>query len=508
MPLMNRLIDMTRAVASDVRGLSMEPHIAWGFTKGPQGWQVNRDDTTNWFTTQIVDGRARLTRGQTYLVIRSPVFEPIRGADNPEITFRIRTSVGRSVTCNGYFEDANNQFSSTTRFQFKTRATTAWQYITVNVAEQNAAWKNSSTIRRIRLDNFGLYAADEYVEIEFVAIGRPGPGATTGRIISVADKYIADNHGVWAGKHHQDADKRNDGFLFVGDDTRGVSLVATESTFSGFSIAVRRRPDSINPPFGQAQASGFRSDVGYMGVLSYSSASAYSPSGQLLGNDDSQSRLVLGYGGPSADSVKPALVALATRITDEARTYSSGVGVDRGLWFVPFNAYEQLGQYVSIGKAETNKRFLEVHTINGVTQTSDARLKTEPRDLTESEVEAAIAIAQLPMMWKWLQEVEVKGEENAYTHIGPTAQAVVHELEQRGLDWRKYAFIQYTSWEGRDEVVRVYPAVVNASGVEVEPERREVLEPAMSAGDLYSLVKDELALFILAGMARKLGSIL
>lgn len=508
MPLMNRLLDMTRAVASDVRGLAMEPHVSWGFIRDTNGWQCNRDNLTNWFNVPRVNGRARVTRGQSYILLRSPVFPDVVGAENPEITFRIRTSVGRSVTCNGYFEDANNQFSSTTRFQFKTRATTAWQYITVNVAEQNAAWKNSSTIRRIRLDNFGLYAAGEYVDIEFVAIGRPGPGVVSGSIQSVADKYIAGNYGVWAGKHHQDADKRNDGFLFVGDDTRGVSLVATESTFSGFNIAVRRRPNSINPSFGQVQANGYRSDVGYMGVLSYSSASAYSPEGQLLGNDDSHSRLVLGYGGPSADSAKPALVALATRITDEAGTQASGVGVERGLWFVPFNAYENLSQYVSIGKAETNKRFLEVHTINGVTQTSDARLKTEPRDLTESEVEAAVAIAQLPMMWKWLQEVEAKGEENAYTHVGPTAQAVVHELEQRGLDWRKYAFIQYTSWEGRDEVVRVYPAVVNAAGVEVEPERREVLEPAMPAGDLYSLVKDELALFILAGMARKLGSIL
>lgn len=133
-------------------------------------------------------------------------------------------------------------------------------------------------------------------------------------------------------------------------------------------------------------------------------------------------------------------------------------------------------------------RWSEVFSANGAINTSDAREKTESRELTEAEMAAAADIARLPCIFQWLHAIEEKGED-ARLHAGPTVQAVIAAMEARGLDPFRYGFVCYDKWGYK-------PAVIDeATGNELEPE--------LEAGDRYSLRPTELANFVLRGLSHR-----
>jgi len=136
-------------------------------------------------------------------------------------------------------------------------------------------------------------------------------------------------------------------------------------------------------------------------------------------------------------------------------------------------------------------RFRTYYGVNSAINTSDARLKTEPRQLRDAEFKAASAIARLPAVWKWLNRVH--GDENcepegkeARKHFGPTVQAAIAVMEANGLDPFAYSFICYDEWEAE-------PATYDDEGNE--------LTPAREAGDRYSFRKEELLCFMVAALA-------
>lgn len=156
-----------------------------------------------------------------------------------------------------------------------------------------------------------------------------------------------------------------------------------------------------------------------------------------------------------------------------------------------------LGPHVAgVGNCGVPARpWAQVYANDGAIQTSDARLKTPVRALTQAERDCARALVGQIGIYKWLGSVERKGDA-ARQHVGVTVQTVIATMAAHGLDAMQYGIVCYDAWPARHETI---PAVIDEdTGTEVEPERTELIEPA---GDRYSLRYDQLTLFCLAALA-------
>lgn len=140
----------------------------------------------------------------------------------------------------------------------------------------------------------------------------------------------------------------------------------------------------------------------------------------------------------------------------------------------------------TLGKAAN--RWSEVFAANGTINTSDAREKTAPRDLTDAELAAATDLARLPSIFQWLHAIEEKGDD-ARLHCSPTVQAVMRVMKKHGLDPFRYGFVCYDEWDETPEVK--------------DEESGEVTQEYRPAGDRYSLRPSELAHFVMRGLAHR-----
>lgn len=159
------------------------------------------------------------------------------------------------------------------------------------------------------------------------------------------------------------------------------------------------------------------------------------------------------------------------------------------------NYYPVVTNAMSCGRA--GNVWTQVFATNTTISTSDARLKTEPRQLREAEFKAASAIARLPAVWRWLNRVH--GDENcepegkeARKHFGPTVQAAIAVMEAHGLDPFAYSFICYDEWEAEE-------ATYDEDGNEITPARE--------AGDRYSFRKEELLCFMVRALAQEIDGL-
>jgi len=163
-------------------------------------------------------------------------------------------------------------------------------------------------------------------------------------------------------------------------------------------------------------------------------------------------------------------------------------------------------------------RWTQLFAANATIGTSDARLKTDPRQLRDAEFKAASAIARLPAVWRWLNRVhgdetcEPEGRE-ARKHFGPTVQAAIAVMEAHGLDPFAYSFICYDEWEALPEQWHEWEAqeaVLDDDGNEIEPAveaGRELVQEAREAGDRYSFRKEELLCFIVRALAQEIDGL-
>ena len=171
-----------------------------------------------------------------------------------------------------------------------------------------------------------------------------------------------------------------------------------------------------------------------------------------------------------------------------------------------------------------------VYARTGAINTSDARLKTDFRDLTQAEIAAARDIARAIGIYRWRDAVECKGSA-AREHVGPTVQAVIEIMQARGLDPFNYGFICHDAWaeqtvdhpaiEARPAVAASaeVPAVLNNDGSVLVPAvpaqpgypaieaRAAYTEVTLEAGDRYAFRYDELAMFIAAGQEARLAAL-
>ncbi|HIE5511418.1 TPA: tail fiber domain-containing protein [Stenotrophomonas maltophilia] len=140
------------------------------------------------------------------------------------------------------------------------------------------------------------------------------------------------------------------------------------------------------------------------------------------------------------------------------------------------NYYPVLTNSMSCGRA--GNVWTQFFATNTTISTSDARLKTEPRQLSEAERKAGSALARLPAIWEWLTGDRL--------HAGPTVQAAMAVMEAHGLDPFAYSFICYDEWEAES-------ATYDYEGNE--------LTTAREAGDRYSFRKEELLCFMVSALA-------
>lgn len=141
----------------------------------------------------------------------------------------------------------------------------------------------------------------------------------------------------------------------------------------------------------------------------------------------------------------------------------------------------------------------QVFATNTTISTSDARLKTEPRQQSDAERKVGSELARLPAIWEWLTGDRL--------HAGPTVQAAMAVMEEHGLDPFAYSFICYDEWEAEPEQWHEWPAkdaVLDDDGNMLEPAveaGRELIQPAREAGDRYSFRKEELLCFMVSALA-------
>jgi hypothetical protein len=192
----------------------------------------------------------------------------------------------------------------------------------------------------------------------------------------------------------------------------------------------------------------------------------------------------------------------------------------------------------------------EVFASNGTINTSDARVKTDVRDLTDAELAAAKQLAREIGVFKFLDAITKKGDA-ARSHIGMTVQRVIEIMQSHGLDAMTYGFVCYDQWDDEfedhpasyervivePEQVEETPAhvvdvretvLINGEAVEVVrqvevPAHRRVIKDAVIgdgpvrqeawrehkvvAGDSYGFRTDQLLLFISRGFEARLSAL-
>jgi hypothetical protein len=137
-----------------------------------------------------------------------------------------------------------------------------------------------------------------------------------------------------------------------------------------------------------------------------------------------------------------------------------------------------------------SNRWSVVYAGTGTINTSDAREKTEVRQLTAAEIDAAKELAKEIGGFKFLAAIADKGDA-ARTHIGMTVQRAVEIMSAHGLDPFGYGFICHDTWDAEPEVLG---------------EDGELSIAAKAAGDRYGFRTDELLLFLAAGFEARMSA--
>lgn len=144
---------------------------------------------------------------------------------------------------------------------------------------------------------------------------------------------------------------------------------------------------------------------------------------------------------------------------------------------------------------QASYRWTQVYATNTTINPSDARLKTEVKGISDSEYKAGLQILKSLGGWKWLDKVEKEGDD-ARIHYGPTVQAVMKAFKDNGIDPFSRSLVCYDKWEDQYDTRLKKIAYTDDDGIEHEDEFEEVL--TKKAGDIYSLRKEELSMFLLA----------
>ena len=136
----------------------------------------------------------------------------------------------------------------------------------------------------------------------------------------------------------------------------------------------------------------------------------------------------------------------------------------------------------------------------GTINTSDAREKTVPLPIDDAVLDAWGDV-QL-VTFQWLNMVQQKGDDVARWHFGVIAQQVRDAFSARSLDGTRYGLLCYDEWEATPETTAIVPAVLDEDSNIITPERIEVTQDAMPAGNRWGIRADQ-CLFLEAAYQRR-----
>lgn len=138
-------------------------------------------------------------------------------------------------------------------------------------------------------------------------------------------------------------------------------------------------------------------------------------------------------------------------------------------------------------------RATSIFATNGAIQTSDARMKTDVRKMSDAELSAAKDIAREFGFFQWIERVKTEGDA-ARWHAGITVQRVISIMNSYGLDPMAYGFVCYDSWEEQEIV-------------SIDPDNQSKTITKIEAGDRYSLRYSELSIFIARGLEQRISEL-
>jgi hypothetical protein len=169
---------------------------------------------------------------------------------------------------------------------------------------------------------------------------------------------------------------------------------------------------------------------------------------------------------------------------------------------------------LTLGSA--SRRWSVVYAGTGSINTSDEREKSWIGELSDNEFAAGKAIYSELGGFKFLESIASKGEAAARIHFGVRAQRVRDILLAHALPAEKYAFLCFDEWEAQPAIAPTpeqpaLPEIRNVEG-EITQEAREFCaaspgSPAVPAGDRWGIRYDELTMFLLAVMDRRLSAL-
>ena len=144
-------------------------------------------------------------------------------------------------------------------------------------------------------------------------------------------------------------------------------------------------------------------------------------------------------------------------------------------------------------------RYSVVYAATALINTSDARLKQQAANLSDTERAVAKRLKGLIKTFKFTDAVEAKGD-GARIHVGVMAQEVASAFEAEGLDPYKYALFCFDSWDDKFEDVYEEQQVEQEDGtvqtISVKTGQRQILE----AGDRFGIRYDQLLAFVISAL--------
>lgn len=349
---------------------------------------------------------------------------------------------------------------------------------------------------------------------------RPWTGTTYTDHSNVSQHFLMDgtasdtNHGGWfrlltTPLNKTNADRRqtfatsNNGDLYIGYDVPMGLYKLTQESYNGLELLNGRGLKQVNNTANEialiTPRNGATANINFRGVAFNGSMDGTKGATQPGDN------MWLSFAGHSGVSFTGAAAGIRIQASSGWSTTNLQCGItiatteqgsttrkDRWSFTSDGSLSPAADNTYPIGSAAS--RVSAVWSANGAIQTSDARLKTEVRGLTEAEMGASKEIAREVGIFQWLARVAEEGDE-ARLHAGITVQKVMEIMRSYGLDPLKYGFVCYDEWEETSEVISD-PDDNSKSTIKINP-----------AGNRYSLRYSELNVFIARGLEQRISEL-
>lgn len=189
--------------------------------------------------------------------------------------------------------------------------------------------------------------------------------------------------------------------------------------------------------------------------------------------------------------------------------YAYGSPANGGYWSEVLVGGQGFSDHISFAKAATYNIASaalpanNIYTQNAVTVVSDERHKNDISELTQQELNCAIACGKMYKKYKLNKAIDEKGDEARF-HIGVISQDIVKCFDDYGLDWKQYGVVTYEKWDAI-QAVEYIPATYDTDHKELTPEIQAV--EGRDGGEIYMVRYEELNCFINAGLEYRLSQL-